>query len=74
MKKIRTSAASILAAIMILSYTGCAKKNESGTDGNCKNCKAFATSSAPEVNKQVCSDQEEQNFRSQYSTREISCN
>lgn len=50
----------------------CAKKKED--TGECKVCKALAA--GPDqgtVQKEVCSDSEEQAFRTQYAGREITC-
>lgn len=73
MKKITSYAAAILLTLFIISSHGCTKKKEDTQTTECKTCKAFAAEGKPEVTQDVCSDTEEQNFRSQHSSQEISC-
>lgn len=73
MKKITSYVAAIILSAFIFSSQGCAKKKKDTQSSDCKACKAFAAEGKPEVTQDVCSDTEEQNFRSQHSTQEISC-
>ena len=58
--------------MVILLATSCAK--EKGSNGNCKTCRALGGPDQQTITRELCSEQEEQSFRSQYAGREITCN
>ena len=74
MKKIISYATAIIFSLFIISSQACSKKKEDTQTNDCKICKAFA--SGPDqstVEKEVCTPEEEQTFRSQHTGQEISC-
>ena len=73
MKKIVSIISALAFTTFIISSQGCAKKKDDTQSTECKTCKAFAATDKPEATQKVCSDTEEQNFRSQHSGQEISC-
>ena len=74
MKKLFSYSTVIVLCFGIVFSYGCAKKKAEDQNNGCKTCKAYAAGpDKPEVKKEVCTNQAEQDFRSQYTGREISC-
>ncbi len=72
MKKIIVYTAALLFTVSVTSITGCKKKKDETS--SCKTCKALASGPDQQtVTQEVCGTQAEQDFRSQYAGREITC-
>jgi hypothetical protein len=75
MKKTLKIGSSLLLAIIVLTVSQCAKKKDETPPPACKTCKAFGSGPDQQtIQKQVCTPEEEQAFRSANPGREITCN
>ena len=68
MKRISFFSVIVFLLLSVILTASC-KKN---TEKDCKTCKAWG-SSGLEAEEKVCSDTEEQDFRSEFAGKEISC-
>lgn len=57
--------------LIIILSVACSKKND--TSENCKTCSALGGPDQQTITREICSEQEEQSFRSEFAGGEISC-
>jgi len=69
MKRISIFSIIVFLLLSVILTTGCKKNTD---DKDCKTCKAWG-STGLEAEEKVCSDSEEEDFRSEFAGKEISC-
>lgn len=70
--KTRILLAALLLATFSVSIFSCTKKSEEEKT-DCWTCKAYGSGTNPVVTSEVCSETEEQSFRTEHAGKEISC-
>jgi len=69
MKRISFFSVIVFLLLSVILTAGCKKNTE---EKDCKTCKAWG-STGLEAEEEVCSDTEEEDFRSEFAGKEISC-